>query len=49
MALAKFMFWAILFVATTLCWVVVFEHGLGQFSAGFVEECRALGRLLSRR
>jgi hypothetical protein len=49
MALAKILFWAFLFAAATLCWVVVFEHGIGQFSAGFVEECRSIGRFFSRR
>ena len=49
MAMAKILFWAFLFLLTTFCWVVVFEHGIGQFSAGFVEECQAIGRFFSRR
>ena len=49
MALAKILLWAFLFVLVTLFWVVLFEHGIGQFSAGFVEECRAIGRFFSGR
>ena len=49
MALAKTILWAFLFVLATFCWVVVFEHGIVRFSAGFVEECQAIGRYFSRR
>jgi len=47
MWLAKFLLWAIAFALATLLWVVLFEHGFGQFSSGFIEECRSIGRYFS--
>jgi len=47
MAIAKILFWALLFVAATFFWLVVFEHGIAQMQTGVQEELRAIGRFFS--
>ncbi len=38
MALIRTLFWALLFVFFTFCFVVLFEHGTHDFVPGFHEE-----------
>ena len=40
MAFLRLVMWLLLFVLATFCWVVVFEHGLSDFSRGWNEEWR---------
>lgn len=41
------LFWTVLFVTATFLWVVVFEHGFGDFSEGAWKELDGLRRLIN--
>ena len=47
MALIRVLVWTLLFVASTFCWIVVFEHGFSEFSQGFAEELQNLKSLFN--